>query len=490
MRLSGWAGQRERGSAPLVRLMLWIARHLGWHAGQALLYPITLYFLLTAPRARAASRDYLRRALGRKPGWRDVARHFFTFACAILDRVFLLTGQDRGFRLEAEGVEALRAVLEEGRGCILLGAHLGSFEVLRVFARQAPVGFRAVMFRGHAGAATRLLERLDPALAARVIDIGAPDAMLRVRESLAGGEMVGFLGDRMTGQDRSLAVPFLGAEARFPAGPLLIASLLEAPVVLFHAVRLGPRRYAVRFEMLAHRIRIGRASREADLRHWLGVYAARLGAACRAHPFNWFNFYPFWQETPAPPRTRRMLLLAGLCAAAPLLAAAMEAPLLDRVMALLAARPSQRATFQEEKTLASLSTPLHSHGTLLYVRPGYLEKRTLGPQPERLVLDGSRLWIATGGQTARVVDLDAHPGLRALADTFVDVLSGNAAALRRSYAVQTSGTLASWRITLRPLGPRAARFLRSAVIEGSGAQLRVVAFVQANGDEDRMTITP
>ncbi len=295
---TAWTEARERGSAWLLGAMVAIVRHLGWHAGQALLYPITLWFYATSPGARAASRAYLGRVLGRPARARDVARHMFTFACVILDRVFFLSGRVAGYEVRVQGVEAVTDIINSGRGCIMLGAHLGSFDVLRAQGRNSPVQVHPVMFRLNSGALTRLLERLAPDLSRDVIELGAPDAMLRVQECIERGEIVGLLADRAPASDRMVEVPFLGAPAGFPAGPFVLAAIIGAPVVLCFGIRLGPRRYLVRFEPFAPRIALRRGQRQEDLRGWIELYRTRLKTACRAYPFNWFNFYPFWREVP------------------------------------------------------------------------------------------------------------------------------------------------------------------------------------------------
>ncbi len=291
-----WSSDRERGSVALLRIMVWITRRIGYHAGQVLLWPITAWFYCTSSTARAASRDYLGRVLGRPATARDVFRHIYIFACAILDRVFLILGSTAAFTVEATGLDALDAIAAEGRGCVLLGAHLGSFEALRAVARQSPVPVRPLMYRGNAGALTRTLERLDPAMASSVIEIGSTTAMLRVHECVARGEIVGILADRAPGAHQRVLALFLGTPAAFPAGPFVLAASLGVPIMLFSAVRIAPRRYAVRFEPFADRLVLGRATRQADLQACVARYAARLEALCRAHPFNWFNFYPFWEH--------------------------------------------------------------------------------------------------------------------------------------------------------------------------------------------------
>ena len=291
-----WGSPRERGSLLLLRLAFWLVRTAGWHAGQALIYPITLYFYATSPAARAASRDYLTRVLPTPPGPAQVLQHFYTFACVLLDRVFFLSGRTSAYRLDEDGTAALTALLAQGRGCILLGAHLGSFDMLRAFGRQSPVAVNPVMARQPGGVFSRLIEALDPELAARIIDIAQPGAMLRVQECIGRGEIVGFLGDRFPGREPAVALDFLGGTAAFPTGPLVLAAILHAPVMLFYGVRTAPRRYSVRFAAFADTITVRRANRAEDVRRWVQLYADSLAAACLAHPYNWFNFYPFWSD--------------------------------------------------------------------------------------------------------------------------------------------------------------------------------------------------
>ncbi|MDE2582516.1 MAG: hypothetical protein KGL52_12855, partial [Rhodospirillales bacterium] len=191
-----WNHRAERGSARLTRLMIWLVLHLGWRTGRALLYPIALYYLLAAKGPRGASARFLRRALGRPVRLRDLYRHVFAFAAMLLDRVFFLTGRTEDFTLSVHGLAHLEAAIAAGRGAVLLGGHLGSFEALRAFGRQSPVPVRMLMYRANRGAFTAAIERLDPGFARSVIEIGTPESMLRVSEAIGRGELVGILADR------------------------------------------------------------------------------------------------------------------------------------------------------------------------------------------------------------------------------------------------------------------------------------------------------
>lgn len=296
--LAEWAASAERGNPFWTRLGLFLVQRLGWRFGRLLLLPITAWFLASSPQARAASREYLGRALGRPARLRDITRHIHAFACSILDAPFFLARRTKNFTVEVNGLEHLERLVSQGRGFILLGAHVGSFEVLRHVGQGSPVPVRPLMYRRNAGVMTALLERLAPDLTQAVIPLGEPDSMLQAREAIERGEIIGILADRAMAHERAVVVPFLGDDAAFPAGPFIVAAMLGAPVLTFRGVCTGPRRYEVRFEPFAECVTLRRECRAEDLRAVVLHFAQWLEQGCRAHPYQWFNFFSFWKAVP------------------------------------------------------------------------------------------------------------------------------------------------------------------------------------------------
>lgn len=291
-----WMDDDERGSPVLIRLIAWITLHLGYPVGRLLLAPISFYFLLFNAKARSASRDFLNRALGRKAGLREIYRHIHHFANVILDRLYLLTGRHDYFDIEIEGMDILQAQLDKG-GCILLGSHLGSFEVLRALAvRELDIPVKVMMYENNAGKINAVLDALNPEVADSVIPIGKTFSLLQVGETLEKGGMVGILGDRLSFDDKTVSVDFMGEPTRFPGGPLLLTSILHAPVVLFYGIYLGNRRYRICFELLSEEITVDRRNRLQSLQPWVQRYADSLEAMARRYPYNWFNFYDYWSN--------------------------------------------------------------------------------------------------------------------------------------------------------------------------------------------------
>lgn len=292
-----WAQRGERSNMAMLRIMTWISLRLGRRVARVVLRGISVYFLLFAHAARRASRSYLARALGRPPALRDVFRHFHSFAACIHDRVYLLNDRFDLFEIEIHGREAIDAVLAQGRGAFLMGAHLGSFEVLRAAGRhQAGLRVAMVMYEDNARKINRALAAINPAAVQDVIPLGRVDSMLQVEAALDAGGVLGVLGDRSLDAGATLTLPFLGHSAEFPLGAMRLAAVLKRPVLFMAGLYLGGNRYAIHFEPLADFSALARADRERAVNRAVADYAACLERHCRAAPYNWFNFFDFWQS--------------------------------------------------------------------------------------------------------------------------------------------------------------------------------------------------
>ena len=295
-----WAQHPERSNRTMLQVISWISLHLGRAPARFVLAGISLYFLAFSPAAKAASRMYLRRVLGREPHLADLFRHFHSFASTIHDRIFLINGRFDLFEIEVHGKALIDEVLAAGRGAFLMGAHMGSFEVVRALGRNQPgLKVAMVMYQDNARKLNAALAAINPAAVQEIIPLGQVDSMLRVQSSLDDGVALGILSDRTLSGDPTLRLPFLGADAEFPLGPMRLAAMLKRPVLFMSGLYLGGNRYAVHFERLADFSTLERAGRDAAIRQAVAAYAASLERHCRAAPYNWFNFFDFWRPKDA-----------------------------------------------------------------------------------------------------------------------------------------------------------------------------------------------
>jgi predicted LPLAT superfamily acyltransferase len=297
--VASWKDVGERGAPILLRLIVWIARRAGRRAARPLLLPIAGYFLLTARQARRASRQFLRRALQRPPTLRDVARHIHTFAAVILDRfVFLLGRADQMAIRTHRTAEEEQGTYHGSRGSLLFVSHLGSFESLRTLAHPR-MPMKVLLDRSQTRMLTSLLEAVNPGFLDGIIDVSqpGPGLALQVKQALDERCRVGIMVDRARPGERTVKVQFFGAPAPFPAGPWLLAAALQARVVLAFSLYRGGNRYDTHHELFTEKLVIPRAQREEELQRCVQQYASRLEHYARMAPYNWFNFYDFWNET-------------------------------------------------------------------------------------------------------------------------------------------------------------------------------------------------
>ncbi len=290
-----WLEARERGSPILVRLIVWITRRLGRAPARALLPVVVAYFVVFSVKPRRASREYLARVLDRPPTLADVYRHYHAFASTLVDRVYFLSGRYEHFDVRLHGTEAVEHAMAGGSGCVLIGAHLGSFGVLRAAALSGP-RWKVAMLMDNANARkmTRIFAALNPELADDIINVGAPDSLIRAKQRLEEGALLGVLADRLRRGDEAIGCSFLGGTTWLPAGPFTLAAVLGAPVVLGFGLYRGGRRYDVHFELFRERISLPRAERGAAVAALARAYATRLEHYTRLAPYNWFNFFDAW----------------------------------------------------------------------------------------------------------------------------------------------------------------------------------------------------
>jgi predicted LPLAT superfamily acyltransferase len=291
-----WIRHRERGSFVLLRIMAYLSLHLGRRLSRIPLYGIAIYFFLFAPDARRQSRRYLRLALGRAPRARDRFRQILSFATTIHDRVYLINEQFQQFNITVEGEDLMLAQMGTGRGAVLMGAHMGSFEVMHSLGRRRRgLEVSMAMYEENARKINSTLVAINPRLKSDIVSLGRIDSMLNIAERLDRGAFVGVLADRTLGREPVQAVTLLGERAYLPTGPMRAAAILRCPVFFMAGLYCGKNNYHVVFERVVDFSGTPAGVRSVAVHSAIERYAAALDRYCRSHPYNWFNFHDFWR---------------------------------------------------------------------------------------------------------------------------------------------------------------------------------------------------
>jgi predicted LPLAT superfamily acyltransferase len=289
-----------------MRFTFWVHRRLGRLPFRAVLLFVVGYFYLAQPQRRQASREYLGRlkqALNAGPGpsaW-AVWRHFWAFAETAVDKLLAWDPAWDGGDVTFHGHQPLLDRLAAGKGFLLVGSHLGNLEVGRALGRLhkgRPI--TVLVHTLHAQKFNDLMRSINPRSQVDLIQVTqmGPATAALLRERIDAGGVVLIAGDRVPvggGARGVVRAPLLGAEAAFPLGPWVLASVLECPVHLYFCLG-GAGRWDMHFEPFADKVLLPRGGREQAAQALAARYAERLGYYCSLAPLEWGNFHSPWSE--------------------------------------------------------------------------------------------------------------------------------------------------------------------------------------------------
>ncbi len=286
-----------RGGQGGIRFFLTALRLLGLRLTYALLVPPAAYFSFVSPDV-TATMEYHSRVFGRIPPWKRrwlVFRHFLSFGRALIDRSAILAGERERFCFSFDGEEHVRSAVAEGKGVLLLTAHLGNWEAAGQLLERLGVPINVTGFDNESPEIRALLTQASKARFRLIPLTGAPTDAIPLVSALRRGEVVAMLGDRAYGSS-STRVAFLGGAASFPVGAYLMAAIAGAPLV--HVFSLRERGFRYRFfgfpaqrpQMPAHE------QRDAYLRDCARRFANDLESVLKRDPLQWYNFYRFWAD--------------------------------------------------------------------------------------------------------------------------------------------------------------------------------------------------
>jgi len=300
-----WAQMEETSVIWGMRFLLRVYLLFGRTILQLFLYPVVTYYWLINRQARQASQVYLNRLAVFAPSFKLHGslfwsyRHFISFANAIIDKLAAWSGALAASEVEYHGRDELLAEVSKGRGALLLGSHLGNLEVCRVIADlDNAVGINVLVHTKHAQKFNQLLNQTsDNSLLnlIQVTEITAATAVL-LNDKIDAGELVIIAADRtpVSSQQRVTKVTFLGAEALFPQGPVILAALLKCPVYTVFCLKQQGR-HVIYFDHFSDMLKFPRKTREQAMQQVIQHYAECLQTYCLKEPLQWFNFFDFWR---------------------------------------------------------------------------------------------------------------------------------------------------------------------------------------------------
>jgi predicted LPLAT superfamily acyltransferase len=294
-----WSGTgRLRGGRWGVWFFITALRLLGLRAAYLLAAPAAFWFSFTSPDV-PATMEFHARVFGPQPWWKRrwlVFQHFLSFGRALIDRTAILAGNTQPFSFSFDGENLLRDALAEGRGVLLLTAHLGNWEAGGALLSRLNVPITVTGFDRESAAVRSQLDHSSKAKFRLLPLTGSPTDVIPLVAALRRGEIVAMLGDRAYGS-ASAEVPFLGGEASFPVGAYVMAAIAGAPLIHVFSLSETRGRYRL-FAFPPQRPQLPpHDRRDAYLRECAARFSRDLEAVLKRDPLQWYNFFPFWRQS-------------------------------------------------------------------------------------------------------------------------------------------------------------------------------------------------
>ena len=307
MAVKHWSKMQERGNYLGIQTLLFTHKILGRKGLWLILFPVVVYLFITGRVARAASKQFLQQVnlyTGTRQSvtLKQQLKHFCSFADSAFDKIDGWLGRISLSDIEYTNEHLFSQLNEQRQGAIFIGSHLGNLEECRALSQhRSGKVINVLVFTHHAVEFNKMLKKINPNVAVNLIqvtDLG-PGLAILLKEKIEQGEIIVIVGDRTstTTAARSVQVPFLDKPAPFSQGPFILAALLDCPVYFLFCLKdQQSSKYHVIFEQYSNSLKMPRTQRQAILNQVITDYAQRLGHYAAQYPYQWFNFYDFWQN--------------------------------------------------------------------------------------------------------------------------------------------------------------------------------------------------
>jgi predicted LPLAT superfamily acyltransferase len=296
--MPSWSG-KTRGGISGYKTIVFIIRHFGLGTAYFFLNFVVLYFVVTSPRSNRSSYQYFRKILKHSPirSLLNVYKNYHVFGQTLIDKITILSGIKHKLTFEFDGEEHLHSLAEKTSGAMLMSAHIGSFEIAGYLLKRINAKINILMFEAEHARIKQYLSGVYKDMTAGVITIkNDMSHIYDIKNVFENKEFLCLHGDRFVNDNKTISRPFMGQQAKFPAGPFMLALKFNIPVCFVFAMK--ERKYHYHFystePKLYYREKLNLKTRDQDLSRIIDDYIAAFEHALKKHPVQWFNFYYFW----------------------------------------------------------------------------------------------------------------------------------------------------------------------------------------------------
>ncbi|NJN25609.1 MAG: lipid A biosynthesis acyltransferase [Cyclobacteriaceae bacterium] len=293
--MPSWKGQ-TRGGLLGYRIFVFILKNLGIRAAYFVLRFVVLYFIFFAPKATISLFQYFRRAqkFSVLKSAFAVVKNFFLLGQTIIDKVVLSAGIKNNIGYTFTGEEFLMDLKHKNQGALLISAHVGSWDIAGFLLKRLETKVNIVMYEAEHEKIKTYLSEVMGQESWKVIPIKNDlSHIFLINAALAAKEIVCIHGDRFVDEAKVMAHDFYGKKAYFPAGPFMMATKLSVPYSFVYCVKSASNHY----DLFATPIAMAQQSAGEVLTD----YVERLQHMLARYPYQWFNYYDFWEDKVSTP---------------------------------------------------------------------------------------------------------------------------------------------------------------------------------------------
>ncbi len=292
--MATWQG-RSRGNKSGYGIFVWVLKNFGVFPAYFLLRFVSFYFFLFSYTASRNTLHLYRKKL--RYSWlRSIGMlysNYYQFGMSLIDKVVVMSGMKNRFTFDFDGEEHLRKMVKDGNGGLLLSAHVGNWEIAGHLLKRLGTTINIVMYDGEEKQIKQYLSSVTGARAVNVIVIKNDISHIyQISEALARKELVCMHADRFVEGNKTRLVDFLGAPARFPVGPFVLAGTFKVPVSFVFAMKES----SLHYHFFATADQTDATLSKSQLADKLSVgFAKEMENKLKQYPQQWYNFYNFWQ---------------------------------------------------------------------------------------------------------------------------------------------------------------------------------------------------
>lgn len=284
----------------------WMIRLGGRPLAYFFLYFVVFVYVVFFPRVRKACNPYLNRRFpkaGRFILFSHRYRLVLTFGRILVDRALLGILGLSSIQADFENREDFHRIKGLDTGFIILMSHVGCWQVAMAALSQLNRPVNLLMLRQDGEGDKHCFEHENQQSALKIID---PDQFLGgtldMLDVLKKDEILCIMGDRLFGNGAyALDMTFLGGRARFPFSAYKLASITKKPIVVLNSYKSGSAQYKLAFPALIH-VESKLGKRGENYIHHARTYVDVLEQYVQDHPYQFFNFYDMWKESPGSPK--------------------------------------------------------------------------------------------------------------------------------------------------------------------------------------------